>query len=526
MNYSILNNRLFLILALPLFLGFHSCCSKKKVVTPVIEDDKVIISPAGGEYTFPEGIILKVPAGAVDKDTAIDLRYVDSLEVYPFLYRAGVSPDGLLACVEGFPDGMEFQSSVQLILPVDLDPGEIPVVYSINLEDGSYWPEETEIVCKPEEGTIAVSLRHFSSTAVKKLDAYEGLSEECQNTPCRCIQYKVEQRDVDYLCSDGNCQIAETKLKVSFPACDNASPEEFFLREVGEGCVPKLQLSVTSQVVPPGGQTNVTARVMLDCEPRHGQSVDFSLSGSVPAFVDPTYGTTNDAGETFAVFTAGDEEGSVTLTARSTVSYYQDIIYASAGGMQEIGRGPLKTKSLNQGVTILIEDATISGTVSMDAVMYMEEGMVWDFDYSNPLPFMVSENDSINGGGYLACMLYEIFGGGGIDLFVEGTANLSGWLENDTLYFDSPEYTDGSGYVDMWAYDQGGRVSVLEIDYDDPETTLSVMGIFIMDHTATEDTGSDDRFAFKLPKEDGAETQLTFVEDGTEVILTFRLDLE
>jgi hypothetical protein len=140
--------------------------------------------------------------------------------------------------------------------------------------------------------------------------------------------------------------------------------EEHFVREVSAGCKPNLVLSAANTTVPTGGQTSLTAQVYLGCEPTEGQSVDFSISG--PATLSPTYSETNADGEAHSIFIAGDEEGTATGTARSTVSYYTYIIYASAGGLQETSKSPMITEELSQSVDIEINEPTESwsGTIS------------------------------------------------------------------------------------------------------------------------------------------------------------------
>lgn len=76
--------------------------------------------------------------------------------------------------------------------------------------------------------------------------------------------------------------------------------------------------------------------------------MDFSFSNPALGSVSPTYSETNEDGNAHTTFTAGEDEGIVTVTVRSTVSYYSFTIFASAGGVQETGHGQLITEEVSE----------------------------------------------------------------------------------------------------------------------------------------------------------------------------------
>ena len=324
----------------------------------------VTISPEGGEYTFPDGISLSVPAGAVTGNTDITLRKISSDQLTSMFNRRGVPIENLLVCIEGTPDGLEFNFPVQVHVSVNLEPGTIPFVHEVDLENGEYTPAETEVICDPEQDSLTISLSHFSEVSVENIKEFDE-DTECETNSCRCGKIRVEQNDKDYICNTGTCQITETRVSVTFLDCPGEPVEESFMREVSDKCKPKLDLFAWSITVPVGGQTHISAKIQLGCEPTEGQSVDFSISG--PASIYPTYGTTNSIGEAYSTFTAGDEEGTAIVTARATVSYYSYTISANAGGIEETYNGPLITHELNESVQIEIIDTGIwSGTITWE----------------------------------------------------------------------------------------------------------------------------------------------------------------
>lgn len=366
MRYIFLIKMCSFLILVPLIL-INLTCSEKKI-TNSEEDNILTISPDGGEYTFPDGIILRVPAGAVTEETDVLLHKINSTKLQTIYDKRGVSIDNLLACIEGGPDGLTFNLPVQIILTVNLEPGEIPIVHEVNWDSSSYSLITTEIFCDPGQDTLVISLNHFSSISAEIAKEYDDLYGECTNNPCRCGRIKVEQQDKDFICNNGDCQVTETKVNVTFLDCEGAPTEESFFREVSAGCSSELYLTMSSSVVVTGNQAQVSTSIQLGCEPTEGQSVDFSLSNPGLATVNPTYSTTNADGNAYTLFQAGEEEGTVTVTARSTISYYTYTISANAGGQRETVNGPLITTEKSQSVDIEIQKPveSWSGTVVMD----------------------------------------------------------------------------------------------------------------------------------------------------------------
>jgi len=383
-----------LFISILLWVSIISC--EKKTVGPE-PANTITISSQGGEYTFPDGILLRIPAGAVTEDMDVTLRKVNREQLIPIFNARGVSIENLLVCIEGKPDGTEFIYPVQLCISVDLEPGDIPFVHEIDLVNGDYTPAQTEIFCYPEKDSLLISLNHFSTVSAEVVKELEGVYNECATNPCRCGDNVIVQGDKDYACDNGECQISESKLTITFSECPGQPVEEHFVREVSAGCKPKLVLSAANTTVPTGGQTSLTAQVYLGCEPTEGQSVDFSISG--PATLSPTYSETNADGEAHSTFIAGNEEGTATVTARSTVSYYTFIIYASAGGQQETAKSAVITEELSQRVDIEIEESTEtwSGTMSYEYIDDFFTFIRQEATYNVNFTFSVSTQGDIFG---------------------------------------------------------------------------------------------------------------------------------
>ena len=372
---------------------FISGCDKKSTKPEAV--DMVTISPDGGEYTFPDGILLRVPPGAVSQDTDIRLRKLNAGLLSSIFDTRGVSLDNLLACIEGTPDGTQFIYPVQLCISVDLEPGDIPFVHEIDLASGDYTPAETEIICDADQDSLFISLSHFSIVSAEIIQEYKQLYKDCGDNPCRCLRIKVEQHDKDYICDNGDCQISESNVSVTFLDCPGMPVEKSVIREVSAACTPNLVLSAANTTVSINGQTSLTARVELGCEPTEGQSVDFSVTEL--ASVNPASGASNASGEAVSTFTAGGEEGTATVTATTTASYHTSHIYASAGGADTTINGPLKTQDLTASVDIEIVGQNWSGTMTYDrfceANIWIHENASYSVDFS----FTISSRGDIIG---------------------------------------------------------------------------------------------------------------------------------
>jgi hypothetical protein len=197
-----------------LLLVFMIGCEKKTVGPEPA--NTITISSQGGEYTFLDGILLRVPAGAITEDMDITLRKVNRDQLIPIFNARGVSIENLLVCIEGKPDGTEFIYPVQLCISVDLEPGDIPFVHEIDLVNGDYTPAYTEIICDPEQDSLLISLNHFSTVSAEVVKEFEGIYNECEINPCRCGDKKIEQGDKDTPVITENVRLANLNSQSRF----------------------------------------------------------------------------------------------------------------------------------------------------------------------------------------------------------------------------------------------------------------------------------------------------------------------
>jgi hypothetical protein len=354
----------FCIGASLLVMLLYGCCKMSIHSTP--DENTLKICPRGGQYTFPGGIVLQVPRGAVSKKMNVNLKFLNPSDVkQSILDDFGFTKENLVAFIDGGSEEINFNLPVKLIIKAKLDTGKIPLLYEVINDSTCTLASNANITADADKNEIIISVKHFSNFFVELIeDLVERI--KCGEDPCRCKEYFVEQGDKDFMCSSAKCQITESKLAVTYKSCPGTPKEEFFSREVSDGCIPKLLLSSDQAVIPTNGQTSLKATIKLDCEPLEWQNIEFSIASSIPAGLKPISDITDADGKVISTFTAGDQEGLVAVNAKSEVSFYRYILTAT--GLEKPVIGPKITKKLTNDIDIHIQDnlENWSGTMSFD----------------------------------------------------------------------------------------------------------------------------------------------------------------
>ena len=388
-----MNKQLFALLFSVLVLLFMSGCNG---VTDSDEEhvasfETYTISPEGGTHMFDCGMTIDVPEGALTAETEIQFRKMKRSEVHTILEPLGRESSDILAGFEAGPDGLTFSEPVKVTIhDAGLKPGDFVIMHELDVENGTYTLAELSFVVDPAEDIIELSLEHFSGYSAEQIE--ERKKTECKNDPdnCRCKGHHVKQSDPVIICGKEECQKTESMMTVEYPAC--GITETHYIYELSEGCEPKISLTAGSKTIRPKGHTTVTAEVILGCEGLEGQVVDFSISNNVSlGSVSPTNRTTGPDGKAQTTFTAGEEEGTVTVTVNATVSYYMSIQETHGEAGDEITKGPMKTKTVSADIDVTIEEAVWEGNfkASFTGCNYY----VCIYNYSVEVDFTIIELD-------------------------------------------------------------------------------------------------------------------------------------
>lgn len=111
---------------------------------PVISD--VNITPAGGLFELPGGLVIDAPVGAVNEPTLFQIRLLEAEEVEPYL-DIGQTEKGFLGGFEVVSsDGVVFNEPISIAFPVKPleDPNSLPYLFFLNKENGTLIPDLSE----------------------------------------------------------------------------------------------------------------------------------------------------------------------------------------------------------------------------------------------------------------------------------------------------------------------------------------------------------------------------------------------
>lgn len=355
-----------LALILSLCFLIHGCGggSGSSPDSPAKVFQNATIPAAGGTIALADGITLVVPAGAVAADTAVQIRKIDPQELLTVFSERGIDPAKVIAGFEALPDGLTFQKPITVRFSgIRALNGAIPVIHYVDFKTNAYQMAGTEASYDPSAGVIDLKVSHFSGVSAEELENLKA-AEYCEDN-CRCKKLTVKSEAGDVACSEGNCQIVDNKVSVTFDDCEPPYTEVSYIQEISAGCAPKISLTTGKSTLKTGESTSGTAKVCIGCKALKDQSITFSRSG--PVSLSPTDAMSDAEGKGSTTITAGETEGKATVTAASTVSYNTYWIYAQAGGVEEKTKGPLKTKSVSASKEIMVSNAETSWHVTFEA---------------------------------------------------------------------------------------------------------------------------------------------------------------
>jgi hypothetical protein len=346
------------------------------------------ITPEGGTHTFDCGITIEVPEGAVTEDTEIQFRKMEKSEIQKILEPLGRESGDILVAFEAKPDGLTLLEDVKVTAQnVGLDPSDFVIMHELDVNNNEYTPAVLSFIYDPAEDIIEFSLNHFSGYSAEELEEME--KSECKNDSenCRCKRIRITQSDKHLICNLGECQKTESKLTVEYLDCKTT--ETHYLFELDKGCKPEISLTAGSTKVSPKSHTTITTEIILGCEGLEGQVVDFSVSNLSLGSVSPKNSTTNSDGKAQTTFTAGETEGTVTVTVNATVSYYLSVIEANG----QTFKGPMKTDIASAEISIEIVEGW-NGVFKAGPFSGCND-LVCIQNYSIEVDFTVHELDSV-----------------------------------------------------------------------------------------------------------------------------------
>lgn len=283
------------------------------------------VDSTGGVLTFPNGVVLDIPPGAVAEPVEIEVTNVDCANAEPILSSA-VFQSHAKACLGGFsakPDGLTFAKPVTATVPVrPLEPAEIPVQVELDFVNEGLRIVPTDLRYDRSKGVVEIrNLRHFSEVDLATLyQLVEDLCRTCEKYDtlvvperpsgpilvsdlcaayatdiwkdqqggcclllqkeralcrpnCECCMEQlidVEASGVDV--TFGECQVLGSDVKVAYPACDDPTPQTHTATDLTPDCPKDMKLDI---------QMDPTNLQMYACETKNlREEVEVTLSGT------------------------------------------------------------------------------------------------------------------------------------------------------------------------------------------------------------------------------------------------------
>lgn len=273
------------------------------------------IGATGGSFTFPSGIALDVPAGALAALTNVTITPLPCNQVEVVLSGAPIisHPKGCLFAFLAEPTGLGFAAPVTVSVPqVPVpSPRSVPIQAIVDLASATYSLEPTQI--DYDNGAVEFQIDHFSTHALSEVQresqewdrrcqscttfadpdctdgdpvtadqpACCGLTAatrvRCGFTPqtcdcCRDRRVRVVQRDLSTGGTSG-CEIASREIESQYLDCVDTGPFVDTLSEVTDDCPANLRFE--TQISPGSGNLHSCEGLQL-----HAFMSAFAPSGS------------------------------------------------------------------------------------------------------------------------------------------------------------------------------------------------------------------------------------------------------
>jgi hypothetical protein len=126
------------------------------------------VDATGGLLEYPSGVILEVPAGAVDGPTAIEIQTLPCETIEPIL-ASRVLLKYPKSCLGVFSAEPSIQFNVPILATFEvrsLTPGHYPVLLSVDLDSSDYVRLDTFMTYDGDLGVATAEIAHFSAIAV------------------------------------------------------------------------------------------------------------------------------------------------------------------------------------------------------------------------------------------------------------------------------------------------------------------------------------------------------------------------
>jgi uncharacterized protein YjdB len=285
-----------------------------------------IVGPGGGTLEFHNGIVLEIPAGAVDTQIGITIKDLSYAEVNPVLQSNEITPKYFAGGFEGKPDGLIFNVPITVTIPVGprQDSGDLPLLFVVDMAEGTYTLANTQLRYDPVTSMVSVEIPHFTTWAVaysEHLVATVDCNSPDINIRCRCWGWVYSgelHEDIDVVVSGTTeCYRKIATGTAMFDNCPGDPIETWTFREWEN---PKITFTPLSPIkLHPQETVSVTATVAnAEGTVIPGASVSWENPQSETVSINPTSGKT--------ISIKAEHAGTAHVYAKTGCNYQDKII--------------------------------------------------------------------------------------------------------------------------------------------------------------------------------------------------------
>ena len=232
------------------------------------EFEAVTISPSGGTYYLPNGIVLEVPQGAVSEPVTVRLRGVREEEVMPILQSYGLTEKYFMAAYDAEPKGFKFNKPINIFLPSKPleNSTALPFLFDVNFVTKIYSP--AMLPPQPVTGALKNSGSGVKTDLILEVTPYISVdcttnqlimrditelpvdevvqaiasinqtsNSNCAANPCECCWVEIRELGADYQLANGGTGCVNMTItgSATFFNCPGQPVENWSLVETNLG---------------------------------------------------------------------------------------------------------------------------------------------------------------------------------------------------------------------------------------------------------------------------------------------------
>jgi hypothetical protein len=211
-----------------------------------------LVTSEGGTFTFPGGITLTVPPGALAEPVRISLTPTDNA-------RFQAIADGLpyqshemrvVGGVQALPHGLRFLAPVAITLPApSIDPGWYPISGDFDGSHGTFASGEVDLVYDSQAGSVTLNVTHFSDKQVIILRGGVLVPSHCWSTiRSESVSYDRQEAKSGGSGSDTECSVVTGTILTTSISCPGVAMQDSYAY-ASEGCGEDFQLQLAASAV-------------------------------------------------------------------------------------------------------------------------------------------------------------------------------------------------------------------------------------------------------------------------------------